>query len=82
MQLRRQHAQGLYSTRSRANMLGRYAVYYNNPELINTVWQKISQVTKAELQRVASTYLTETNRTVVTTMPKGKSPPPTDREVQ
>lgn len=81
MQLRRQHAQGLYSTRSRANILGRYAVYYNDPELINTVWQKISQVSKADLQRVASAYLTESNRTVVTTMPKSKSPTPTDREV-
>ncbi len=81
MQLRRQHAQGLYSTRSRATMLGRYAVYYDKPELINTVWQKISQVSKADLQRVAIAYLTETNRTVVTTMPKAQVATPTNRRV-
>jgi len=76
-QLRRSHAQGLYSTRSRANALGRYAVYYDEPGLINLVWRKISQVTKADLQRVARVYFTATNRTVVTTLPKGKTPTPT-----
>jgi predicted Zn-dependent peptidase len=45
-------------------------VYYNDPQLINSVQQKYSQVTKSDLQRVARTYLKETQRTVVTTMPK------------
>jgi predicted Zn-dependent peptidase len=70
MQLRRQRAQQRYSTRARANALGHYAVYYNDPQLINSVQQKYSQVTKADLQRVARAYLKETQRTVVTTMPK------------
>ncbi len=69
MQLRRQRAQQRYSTRARANALGHYAVYYNEPQLVNSVQQKYSQVTKAALQRVARAYLRETQRTVVTTMP-------------
>jgi len=70
MQLRRQRAQQHYSTRTRANAFGHYAVYYNDPQLINSVQQKYSQVSKNDLQRVARTYLKETQRTVVTTVPK------------
>ena len=70
MQSRRQRAQDLYSTQFRAILLGHYAVYYDDPGLINTVQSKIAQVTKDDLQRVARAYLKETNRTVVTTVPK------------
>jgi len=73
MKLRLQQAQNLYSTRARANALGHYAVYYNEPELINTVLDKIAQVNKADLQRVARTYLKADSRTVVTTSPKSKA---------
>jgi predicted Zn-dependent peptidase len=78
MQLRRQRAQQRYSTRARANAFGHYAVYYNEPQLINSVQQKYSQVSKNDLQRVARAYLKESQRTVVTTMPKpaaAKAPP-------
>jgi zinc protease len=70
MQLRRQRAQEIYSTRARANALGHFAVYYNQPELINSVWRRYALVAKADLQRVASLYLKDSNRTVVTTLPK------------
>ncbi|MGH7818094.1 MAG: M16 family metallopeptidase, partial [Candidatus Binatia bacterium] len=70
MQLRRQRAQQLYSTRARANSLGHFAVYYNDPSLINHVWKNYQQVSKADLQRVAEKYFRDSNRTVVTTMPK------------
>ena len=70
MQLKRQRAQQLYSTRARANTLGHYAVYYNDPQLINSVWRKYEHVTKADLQRAARAYFSESNRTVVTTLPK------------
>ena len=65
--LERQRAQQLYSSRSRANTLGHYAVYYNDPKLINSVWRKYEQVTKADLQRAARAYFSESNRTIVTT---------------
>ena len=70
MQLRRQRAQQLYSTRSRTNSLGHFAVYYNDPDLINKVWRVYEQISNADLQRVAQKYFIESNRTVVTTLPK------------
>ncbi len=74
MQLRRQRAQQIYSSRSRANALGHFAVFYNDPGLINSVWNRYEQVTKADLQRVAQRYLSESNRTVVITLPKPAGP--------
>jgi zinc protease len=81
MKLRREQAQNLYSTRSRANALGHYAVYYNEPDLINNVLDRVERVKKADLQRVAGAYLKGGNRTVVTTLPKPKAAPsaPADR---
>lgn len=70
MQLRRQRAQQLYSSRSRANALGHFSVYYNDPSLINGIWRKYEAVTQTDLQRVARRYFSEGNRTVVTTLPK------------
>jgi predicted Zn-dependent peptidase len=70
MQLRRQRAQQSYSSRSRANALSHFAVFYNDPGLINSIWSRYEQITKADLQRVAQTYFRESNRTVVTTLPK------------
>jgi len=70
MQLRRQRAQQLYSSRQRANSLGHFAVYYNDAQLINSIWRKYESVTRADLQRVARAYFKETNRTIVTTLPK------------
>ncbi len=74
MQLRRDRAQLLYSTRRRATRLGQYAVYYEDPALINSVWRKYQSVEKSDLRRVANTYFSESNRTVVITMPKTKTP--------
>jgi predicted Zn-dependent peptidase len=70
MQLRRQRATQLYSTRRRANALGHFAVYYDEPALINAIWHRYEQITKADIQRVARVYFKDSNRTVVTTLPK------------
>ena len=56
---------------ARANSIGQYAVYYGDPNLINTRLDKVSAVTKEDVQRVANKYLVQTNRTVVITVPKG-----------
>jgi predicted Zn-dependent peptidase len=72
MQLRRSRAQSLQSTLARATTLGQYAVYYNDPNLINTIGEKYAQVTKDDIQRVARKYLVYTNRTVVTTIAKAR----------
>jgi predicted Zn-dependent peptidase len=58
------------STLSRAVLLSQYALFHNDPGLINTRAEKIAAVTAADVQRVARQYLTRENRTVVITNPK------------
>ncbi len=70
---RRSFINGLQSSLSRAVSIGQYAVYYNQPGLINARLEKVAAVTKEDVQRVANKYLVETNRTVVITLPKSKA---------
>lgn len=70
---RRGFINSLQSSLSRAITLGQAAVYYNDPGLINTRLDKVSAVTKSDVQRVAEKYLRQTNRTVVITLPKAKA---------
>ena len=70
---RRETAQQLQSTLYRAYLIGEMASIYGDPNLINTRFDKVQSVGKQDVQRVAKTYLTEENRTVVTTMPKPKA---------
>jgi predicted Zn-dependent peptidase len=72
--VRRQRAQALQSTLYRSFLLGDFAVVYNDPSLINSFEAKTRKVTKADIQRVAQTYLKDTNRTVITTTPKAAGP--------
>jgi zinc protease len=73
MMERRQTAQQLQSTLYRAYLIGEMSVIYGDPNLINTRFDKIQNVGKEDIQRVAKSYLTEENRTVVTTLPKPKA---------
>lgn len=75
MQNRRQRAQFVQGTLFRSILMGQWAVYYTDPGLINTLEEKINRVTQADIQRVARTYLKDTNRTVITTVPKPKPAP-------
>src|SRR5436190_537485 len=67
---RRSFITGLQSSLGRATTIGQYAVYYNDPNLINTRLDKVMAVTKEDVMRVASNDLVPTNRTVVITVPK------------
>jgi zinc protease len=71
---RRNFINNMQSSLSRAINISVWSVYYNDPNLINTRLDKVSAVTKADVQRVANKYLTAANRTVVITMPKAKGP--------
>jgi predicted Zn-dependent peptidase len=62
----------LGSSLSRAILLSEYALFYNDPDLINRRADQIAKVTAADVQRVAREYLVPQNRTVVITNPKGK----------
>lgn len=63
-------ASDVQSTLSRAILLSQYALFHDNPALINTRAEKIAAVTAAHVQSVARQYLTRENRTVVITSPK------------
>jgi predicted Zn-dependent peptidase len=67
---RRAFINSLQSSLGRANAIGQAAVYYNDPNVINTRLEKVMAVTKEDVQRVANKYLVQTNRTVVITVPK------------
>ena len=65
------------NTLNRARTLGRNAVYFHDPNLINTVLANYSEVTPADIQRVAREYLGATQRTIVLTNPKAQAAPAT-----
>ncbi len=67
---RRSYISGLTSSLQRAVVMSQYAIYYNDPNLINTRLDRLMAVTAADVQRVAVKYLTPENRTVVITVPK------------
>jgi predicted Zn-dependent peptidase len=66
----RQQAGAVTSTLTRAIQLGEYALFYDNPGLVNTRADRYQKVTAADIQRVAKQYLTKENRSVVITTPK------------
>jgi predicted Zn-dependent peptidase len=72
--IRRSRTQALQSSLTRAILLGQFAVYYNDPGLLNSYEAKLRSVSKADLQRVARAYFPETNRSVITTTPKAGAP--------
>jgi len=71
---RRSSIQSLQGSLGTATRLTQFAVFYNDPQLINTQFDKIAAVTKEDVQRVARKYLVPTNRTVAITVPQAKAP--------
>lgn len=71
---RRSSIQALQSSRGTAIRLTEYAVFDNDPSLINKQFEKIAAVTKQDVQRVANKYFKSTNRTVAITLPQAKAP--------
>src|SRR3954469_16992269 len=71
---RRQQAAAVTSSLQRAIQLGEYAMFYDNPNLINTRTANILKVNAADVQRAAQKYLTKENRSVVITTPKPAAP--------
>jgi zinc protease len=67
---RSQLVNNLGSALGRAITLGEDALFYNQPDRINTSADRIAKVTPEDVQRVAKQYLIKTGRTVVTTVPK------------
>jgi predicted Zn-dependent peptidase len=70
---RRSAAAGETNTLRRAIELGQYALYYDDPNLINTRVDRVVKVTAADVQRVARKYFTKENRSVIVTTPKSSA---------
>jgi zinc protease len=60
----------LTSSLQRSIRLAELAIFWNDPNKINTAADTVAAVKTADVQRVARQYLVQTNRTVVITMPK------------
>ncbi|HLM62117.1 MAG TPA: pitrilysin family protein [Pyrinomonadaceae bacterium] len=71
---RRNFVFGLQDSLSRAINIGTYAVYYNDPNLINTRLDRVNAVSADDVRRVAREYLQPTNRSVIVTVPKAGAP--------
>jgi predicted Zn-dependent peptidase len=71
---RRSFVSSLGSSISKAVQLSQDALFYNQPDRINTQEARMAKVTGAEVQRVARQYLVKTGRTVVLTVPKAATP--------
>jgi zinc protease len=61
---------GLTSSLTKASLLADFTANFGDPALINLRIDRISKVTAADVQRVARTFFTADNRTVVITVPK------------
>ena len=59
----------LRNSLQRAILLSRYAVYYDDPGVINTRYERIASVKIEDVRRVARQYLVPENRTVIITTP-------------
>ena len=71
---RRDAASAETSTLERAVLLAQYALFYNDPNRINTQVDRIVKVTAADVQRVAQKYFTKENRSVIVNLPKAAAP--------
>ena len=70
---RRSLVSNLRSSLQRAILLARYAVFFDDPAIINTRYERIASLKVDDLQRVSRQYLVPSNRTVVVTMPAPKA---------
>jgi len=68
-QLLRQFIERRRSALFTAILIGNYTVYFNDPNLINTIVDKEQAVTLEEVNAVAKKYLVKDQRTVVITYP-------------
>src|SRR5712692_806459 len=68
-QFRRAQIQVRQSSLMTAIRTGQYAVFFNDPNLINTIFDKYSAVTVDHVRKAAGEYLGATGRAVVITLP-------------
>ena len=72
-QLLRQAIQTRASTLFLANQMGTATVFYNDPNLINTAYDKLIAVTAEQVKAAAQKYLVPAHRSVVITLPGART---------
>ena len=65
----RSQIQSRQSSLFTAIRLGQYTVFFNDPDLINTNFEKFNAVTAEQVKEAAQKYLVASERAVVTTLP-------------
>jgi predicted Zn-dependent peptidase len=73
-QLLRQAIQTRSSSLFLANQIGTATIFYNDPNLINTAYEKLTAVTAEQVKQAAQKYLVPAHRSVVITLPGAASP--------
>jgi zinc protease len=68
-QLLRRFIEQRRTSLSTANLIGRYAIYFDDPNLINTLLQRQDSLTLKDVNAAAKSYLVRDQRAVVTTLP-------------
>jgi zinc protease len=71
-QFRRRQIQSRQSDLYTAIRIGEYAVKFNDPDLINTVFNKVNTVTAAQVKEVTEKYLVARQQAVVIDLPAHK----------
>ncbi len=72
-QFARDYILGRETNRLKAGQLAHAAVIHNDITTADGEFQIFQRITAADIQRVAKTYFTSTNRLVITIMPKGST---------
>jgi predicted Zn-dependent peptidase len=54
--------------------MGTLTVFYNDPNLINTAYEKLAAVTAEQVKQAAQKYLAPAHRSVVITLPGAGGP--------
>jgi zinc protease len=72
-QFARDYILGRESNQSKAEQLGHAVVIHNDIKTADAEFEIFQDLTVADVQRVAKTYFTPENRTVITILPKGAS---------
>ncbi|HEV2961453.1 MAG TPA: pitrilysin family protein [Candidatus Angelobacter sp.] len=81
-QFLRGQIQSRSSSQFLANQIGTLTVYYNDPNLINTAYDKFAAVSADQVKQAAQKYLVPEHRSVVITLPAGRGTAPNPAGMQ
>ena len=80
MQNRRRTVTTRESSLQVANRLGNNAIYFNDPDLINTALDKFNAVTADDVKKAAAKFLVARTRTVVIALPQAPANQPSGQQ--